>query len=441
MRGFITYLALTMAHAAVAADATEVFFDDVNVLDIQNQIVRESVDVRVGDGVIVEVGADLEPGKGVTMVSGGYLIPGLSEMHAHIPPMSSADVDRFLTLYLSQGITVIRGMLGEPGHLQLRRQANRGAIFSPRIVTTGPSFNGRSVRSPEQAKTMVREQQEAGYDMLKIHPGLTAKEIEAVAEESKRLGIPFVGHTSYDAGLERVLALGQSTIDHLDDYVRALVPPANPARREESSFFGINFATQADRDRIEEVARWTREADAWVVPTETFIVNYAGPKSIDALANMPGLQYVPQAMRDGWEQAKRSFLGSPQYDYDSVRAFLDVRQRLLKGLQDGGVGILLGSDAPQVFNVPGFSIHQELELYVEAGLTTWQALATGTTNVARYLKDSRSGAVATGYRADVVLLGADPSKDISATRNIRGVMISGRWHDRADLDKRLRELQ
>jgi imidazolonepropionase-like amidohydrolase len=114
--------------------------------------------------------------------------------------------------------------------------------------------------------------------------------------------------------------------------------------------------------------------------------------------------------------------------------------RVRKALHDGGVGILLGSDAPQTWNVPGFSIHRELASYVAAGLTPYQALVTGTRGVAAHFNTrDRSGTVEIGKRADVVLLDANPLQDIAHTSRIAGEMIGGRWLPRNELDRRVNE--
>jgi imidazolonepropionase-like amidohydrolase len=123
---------------------------------------------------------------------------------------------------------------------------------------------------------------------------------------------------------------------------------------------------------------------------------------------------------------------------DQRQRFIALRRRLIKALHDGGAGLLLGSDAPQVWNVPGFSIHRELATYVAAGLTPYQALETGTRNVALHTGTlERTGTVESGKRADLVLLQANPLQDITNTSRIGGVMIGGLWHSRADLDRRL----
>ena len=109
-------------------------------------------------------------------------------------------------------------------------------------------------------------------------------------------------------------------------------------------------------------------------------------------------------------------------------------------MQKNGVGLLLGSDAPQVFDVPGFSAHQELEYYVDAGLTPYQALVTGTVNVGRYLNRNDIGTIKTGAAADLILLNSNPLKDIKATRDIKGVMLAGKWMSENYINQELKKL-
>jgi len=174
------------------------------------------------------------------------------------------------------------------------------------------------------------------------------------------------------------------------------------------------------------------------VPTESLMISFAGPGADEALNHQPGLEYVSPSMRENWRQARAGLMSDPAYDPDAAREWLSLRAELIKAFHDHGQRVLLGSDAPQVFNVPGFSIHRELALYVEAGLTPQQALETGTVNVARYLgAEDRRGRIRVGHEADLVLLQDNPLEDIDATRGVRGVMVGGRWYSRDRLDQRL----
>ncbi len=158
------------------------------------------------------------------MRKGKYLIPGLAEMHAHVPPIDDMEpMKDVLFLFAANGITTIRGMLGHPKHLELRSKIQSGEVLGPRLFTTGPSINGMSVTSPESGAAMVRKQKEAGYDFLKLHPGLTRDKFDAIASTANEVQIPFVGHVSFGVGVWRAIDAGYSSIDHLDGFIEGLV--------------------------------------------------------------------------------------------------------------------------------------------------------------------------------------------------------------------------
>jgi hypothetical protein len=338
-------------------------------------------------------------------------------------------------LYLANGITTIRGMLGEPWHLTLREQLASGEVTGPALFTSGPSFNGRSVSSPDQAARMVREQAEAGYDFLKLHPGLKRDEYRAIVAVAQVEKIPFAGHVSTAVGLPLALLSMQASIDHLDGYAQELVLPTHPLYGETPDFFGINLAAGMTRGSIAELARSTRDAGVWNVPTQSLLENILYSQSLDTLMDRPEMAYMRSATLRNWRDRVRDF--RRQTGPDLGEKFLSLRRALIKGLQDEGAGLLLGSDAPQMMNVPGFSIHEELGYMVKAGLTPYQALATGTVNVATFFRQEDQGQIAQGYRANLVLLAGNPLDDISHTRKVVGVMQGGKWLDRASLDREL----
>jgi imidazolonepropionase-like amidohydrolase len=358
-------------------------------------------------------------------------------MHAHVPggQASDADIERVLFMYVAHGITTARSMLGHPRHLPLRARLASGDALGPRLYTSGPSFNGNSVPTAEAADRMVREQKDAGYDFLKIHPGVKRDVFDTLASTATAVGIRFAGHVPLDVGLARALEARYATIDHIDGYVEALVRSDAPVKASESQWFGVNLVPHLDLGRLPGLVADTRKAGTWIVPTESLMVHTVSDTDPAVMATWPEMAYVPAPQIAQWTETKRKFL---QWPADTRRGFLDVRKRLLKTLHAGGVGLLLGSDAPQMWNVPGVSIHRELRVMVEAGLTPWQALETGTRNVARFfgIEDS-AGTIAAGKRADLVLLDASPLQDIGNSSTIAGVMVGGRWLPRADIDRRL----
>jgi imidazolonepropionase-like amidohydrolase len=447
MRAIVLALAAVLGAGVNAQPGTglgpPVVFHDVTVVPMDSDRQLAGRSVLVVDGRIAAIGAAdtlaVPDGAKVIDGRGQWLMPGLGEMHAHLPPVAQAEaLDRVLELFLANGITTARGVLGEPGHLALRAAIDAGERDGPRIITSGPSLNGNTVRDAAHAVELVEAQKAAGYDLVKLHPGLERDAFDALMGAAKRVGLPVTGHVSAAVGIEHALAQGQDCIEHMDDYVRAMAPEGSPERSGNPGFFGLNAALVADRERIPALVEATRAAGAAISPTETLMVSLLGEGSTDSLLARPEYAYVSAETRAQWRTSRDNMQGAATFDRAAATRFLALRRELLKALHDAGVPIVLGSDAPQVFNVPGFSSHRELALMVAAGLTPYEALRTGTVEVARHLGHAaQRGTVAEGMQADLVLLSADPFADIGNAQRIVGVMRDGRWHDRADLDARL----
>ncbi len=434
---------LLCAQAAPAPDSL-VAFVDVTVIPMDRERSLPGTTVVVQGDRIVSMGpagkAKVPPGALRVNGQGKFLLPGLAEMHAHIPGGQVPDsiVERTLFLYVAGGATTIRGMLGHPRHLELRARAARGEIISPTIYTSGPSFNGNSVPTPQSALHLVAEQKKAGYDFLKIHPGITREVFDTLAAAAERSGIRLAGHVPLDVGLQRALEARYASIDHLDGYIEAMVRPEAPVKATESEFFGLNLGEHLDESRVPALVDATRQADVWNVPTQTLMENLDPTVSAKSLARRPEMRYIPVSTVFQWAAAKGSIMDNTGATRESARRTIEARRKLIKALHDGGAGLLLGSDAPQIYNVPGFSIHRELELLVAAGLTPYQALETGTRNIARVFGTShQTGTVEMGKRADLILLESNPLAHIRATTRRAGVMLRGRWFPQTEIQKRL----
>lgn len=410
----------------------------VDVIPMDRETVLRDQAVVVRDGTIVSVGpaASTQAPAGATRIdaAGKFLIPALAEMHAHIPGGNAPDalIERTLFLYAANGLGTIRGMLGHPRHLPYRDRVAKGEIFSPRIYTSGPSLNGQSVPTKEAAIEAVTSQKAAGYDFLKIHPGVQRDVFDALAAKAHELGMPFAGHVPLDVGLHRALSARYKSIDHVDGYVEAL--SNNPATSE---FFGVNLVNDLDESKIPALVKATRAAGTWIVATEVLFDNLMSEEDPAEMARRPEMRYVQPEEIKKWIAQKEGLRG--KFTSADRARFLAVRRRLIKALHDGGVPFALGSDAPQWWNVPGFSAHRELQSLVLAGLTPYQALRAGTVGVASYFRSTDSGTIAQGKRADLVLLDASPLEDISNSSKIAGVMLGGRWMTKAEIEKRLAE--
>ena len=419
--------------------AQTVAFVNVNVVPMTSEIILPAHTVIVTDGRISQIGKvdAIVVREDTTTVDGRnrYLLPGLAEMHGHIPAAPSVALDRVLQLYAANGITLVRGMLGQASHLILRQQILDGDVLGPRLITSGPSMNGRSVTTPEQGAQRVRDQHATGYDFIKIHPGLTRDEFDAIAATASELGMPFAGHVPADVGLQRALAAGIGTIDHLDGYMESLVP----ATDSPAGFFGMLLASVADTSKIPAMAAATHAAGVWNVPTQSLFVHVASEDSPAAMADWPEMRYMPRDTVQRWEDSKTRIISDRSFTAVIGQRAIEIRRDLIRSLHDSGSGLLLGSDAPQIFNVPGFSIHRELQYLVDAGLTPYEALLTGTVNPARYFgRQSQGGTIEIGKEADLVLLDANPLEDISASSQISGVMLRGRWVAKTEINRLLK---
>ncbi len=436
------------ALAEEAASATHAFVG-VTVVPMDTERLIPGQTVLVAGERIVAIGAvesvDVPEGAERIDADGKYLMPGLAEMHAHIPSGQSGVPDftgRVLALYLVNGITTIRGMLGAPVHIELRAQALRQETLSPRIYTSGPSINGNSIPTADSARRAVRHQSLAGYDFLKIHPGLTREAFDALDEVADSAGIGFAGHVPAEVGLERALEAGYLSIDHLDGYAQALVADDADIEGVPPSFFGGLLVDFLDEAKIAQVAEDTREAGVWNVPTQSLIESIALPEDPQEMAARPEMAYMPPEVVAQWVTSKQNFLDGDNYSADAARRFVEIRQKLIKGLHDAGAGLLLGSDAPQVFQVPGFSMRAELRTLVASGLTPYEALVTGTRNVATYFGELNEwGTVEAGKVADLILIDANPLEDVSNVGLITGVMARGRWLPKAEIDRILEGLR
>ncbi|MCC6162226.1 MAG: amidohydrolase family protein [Acidobacteria bacterium] len=451
-RGRVAALFLSAALATAACGGTptpstprsaDLALVNVNVLPMDEERVLTGQTLLIEAGRIVEMGpaADVvvPDGARVVQLDGKYVLPGLGEMHGHLAGPNAEMNDRIVRLNVAHGILTVRSMLGHPAQLELRDRIARGEVPGPRIYTSGPSANGNTATTAEQGAQLAREQHAAGYDLIKIHPGVTREAFDAMATTAKSVGIPFAGHVPAAVGVHHAIASGYRSIDHLDGYAEAAVRDGVPLEGVPVGFFGSQIAQHLDDAKIPALVEKTKAAGVWVVPTETLLIRFLDERSPEESVSRPEMAWLPAEMATNWANARRSFQAGPQFSTRENRArLMAFRSTLIKALQAQGVGILLGADAPQVNNIPGLATHEELHAVVRAGLTPYQALVSGTRNVAVYFgTQADSGTVATGKLANLLVLDANPLDDITNSLRRTGVVLNGTWHDRDALDRLL----
>lgn len=411
-------LALAQAPLRPPNPAGVVAFVNVNVVPMDRELVLKDQTVVIRGERIVEVGpaGKVKVPRGAERVDGRgrYLLPGLSDMHAHL------NSPRELPLYLANGVTTVYNLNGRPAHVAWRERINRGEMSGPTIYTCGPTI--RTARKADEAARIIEEQWKAGYDSIKVYNDVSKEAYAVLIDGAKRHKMLAVGHIPRAPGLEGVLKSGQA-IAHAEEYVY--------------TFFKDNVD---DDGRIPEAAKLTRDAGVPVILTLVafdHIIRQA--EDLPALLSRAEFKHLAPWVRADWEPGKnlyqRRFANAEGLSY--LKKSLALQKKLVQALHRAGVKIFVGTDAMNMGVVPGFSVHEELRNLVELGFTPFEALRAATIHPAEFLRPNEFGAVAAGRRADLILVDGNPLEDIGKVSNPVGVLARGRWLPAAELRRML----
>ncbi|MBO9573442.1 MAG: amidohydrolase family protein, partial [Chitinophagaceae bacterium] len=414
--------------------------------------------VIVKDGKITAIGAakkvKIPSGAERINAKGKYLMPGLGDMHTHIYPFGQDTVEAVLMLLASYGVTTIRNVdyfpqskggyydtsdsidLVGPKVLKYRRLANDGEIVSPRIYTSGPWYRLMVIGDPPKmvmailpaggkgVYDLMKSYKEKGYDFLKIHDE-PRDIIDSVLDAAKKLNIQFMGHVPEYMPIEKALTAGYKCIEHLTGYNDKIMSTDGELKTTDTLGLPIKMAkaTVASKQKV------------WNCPTLTMNQPTRPSKKI---LEYPENQYLTDSTMARWTRWLNTPESEEQSFYKDSARMTRIRYRMVKALHDAGAGLVSGTDAPCLQQVPGPSLHHELSALVRAGLTPYEALKTSTYNIADYFGTLKEiGTVTVGKRADLVLIDANPLNDISNTRKISGVVLNGRWISKQQFDQML----
>ena len=379
---------------------------DVTVVDVQRGTGLPHMNVVVDGDRIVSVGPSAEQvpsGASVINGKGRFLIPGLWDMHIHV-----ASDPRALGLLLAAGITGARDMAGDPKQvLETRRRIKSGELDGPRLLVAGPMLAGPPseaddstwvIRTPEEASKAVASLAGQGVDFIKVHDHLSRETYRAVADSAKAKGIPFAGHVSEYVTPVEASGIGQKSIEHFEFLPKACMALFDPKRTVTPA--------GCDRTALDSLMKTFARNGTWLDPT-VGAFRYFAP--------------------DQWTTIRSA--------YRSLAA-------LIRG---NGVKVLAGTDQSSYLeskgSVPGQSLHEELVLFVYAGFTPAEALWAATEGPAEFLGLADSvGSIKAGRSADIVLLDADPLRDITNTRRVAVVIKQAHLYDSEALT-RLRNLK
>lgn len=458
-------LTATLVSAQSGPEPDVLVITNVDVIDTRQGITLPNLTVIIKHGRIDSIAKHGIIGSShktkVVNGSGKYLIPGLWDMHVHSAggPAAPWDAGIILPLYIANGITGIRDM---GGSLQLLKQRNdtirRGDLLGPHMFISGPFLNGGkpyeysiATNTPEEARQAVDELASEHVDFIKILSQLSRDTYFAVADESKKQKLSFVGHVPESISAGEASAAGQRSIEHLSGLTMACSREEAELRKQrvEAAAHADNKAFHAagmrsldtfDPERARALFAEFKQNQTWQVPTLSWWSVQTQPDSI-SFSN-PRLKYVPASVRKSvdWNPEHIKQSTSPALLADVEKA-VSRYSELTHALNEAGVPMMAGTDSPDPYVFPGFSLHDELVLLVQSGLTPAQALRAATYNPALFMGKSEYGTADRGMVADLVLLDADPLLDIHNTQKISAVVLGGKLFLRNDLDKMLQQVE
>ena len=442
------FLAFTVL--SVTANAQTLIITHATVIDTVTGKTQPNTTVVIDKNRITQViassKANLKSGQ-VIDAKGQYLIPGLWDMHTHVYFDSTAadGSDLVLPLFLANGITGIRDMGSalDPV-LHARDQIAAHRMFGPRMVVSGPMLDGPrstykaaiAIATPEDGRKAVDMLHTRGVDFIKVQSGVPREAYFVIAEESKKVGIPFEGHVPDSIRASEAVAAGQHTFEHLIGIFEASSPDETNYLTGKKTV-GV-FLETYDPAREAAIIGLIAKNQIWQCPT---LFWERGQWLVDAIdyTKDPDLAYAGRTwVTKQWPRAQKGILKSLDTDPLPVREKFVIHELdIVRKLHAAGVPFLAGTDTPAGVDViPGISLHLELQRFVAAGFTPLQALDTATLNPAKfYNKLNDYGTVQPGRIADLVLLEANPLDDIANTRKIVAVIHDGRYLSQQDLEQ------
>lgn len=405
-------------------------FVHVNVIPMDSDRVLKDQTVVVEHGTITAIGTSISIPQNARIIDGRgelFLSPGLADMHTHSQTRDD------LAIYLANGVTTILNMGGASSKFvdQTMRDANDGRLPSPHIyvgfmVDGTPQYGNFIVRTPEEARWLVRLAKTNGYNFVKVYTDLSPECFDAIVAEAKQENLAVIGHSVLRVGLKHQLDAGQVMVAHTEEFLYTV------------------FSPSLNASEIPAAIELIKKHDAFVTADlntyATIAKQWGKAEAVTRFLETPESKYVDAERRLIWKRQ----------DYvrrkGSVDAQLQFLVKFTKAMADGGVNLIAGTDAPSVPGlVPGYSLHDDLDLLEQTGLSRYQVLSSATRVagefISRYVAGEKPfGTVTVGTRADLILSRANPLDNLNTLRNPLGVMVNGKWYARTELEQLRRDV-
>lgn len=436
--------------------------DHVTVIDSTQSAPQSDVSVVIVGDKIESITSYSRAKRGANAVvvdgTGKFLIAGLWDMHVHA--LSKNQPDRFFPMFVANGVTGIRDMGGDLSLkeiAQLKRETTTGARIGPEIYSAGPILEGErpfwpfslSVKDKAEARRAVSQLVGEGADFLKVYNTLSRDAYLAIASQANEARVPFVGHIPDSISPSEASDLGQKSIEHLwgispylssnPDQLKKMSAEANDAddpKMARDLFYQVNQAILSSYDPKKAAILFDKflHNGTWQTPTLVVLRSYASIHD-PSLRNDPRNGYMPDDLLKFWD----SMGGAPDPRNDEIQLRLFAQDiQIVRAMHSRHVPLLAGTDTPNPYTYPGFSLHEELQLLVSAGLSPTEALRTATLRAAEFLGVQHDfGSVEEGKVANLVLLDANPADDIRNTQKIRAVVLRGKFLDPENLNELL----
>lgn len=438
------------------AQAGDTLIRNANIVDVKSGeiLTRRSILIH---GDRIQLIAPSIPARRAEIVDarGKYVIPGLWDMHVHLWYKQNQ-----FPMFLAWGITGVRDMGSNLDQVKRwRGEIKSGALLGPHIETCGPPVDGAPsddaklpitlVRTPAEARTAYDHlEQDLNVDFIKVLSRLPRDAYFALVERARKWGLPVAGHVPDSVTIDEAITARQNSMEHLMGMLLACssdeqkIRPLRALAIEQKD--GKALAGYAERvlvtfdptkasNLFERMARYS----SYQVPT-LVMLRRSTYLDADELVRDPRLKYIPSAIRKDWDDPREEKKKIPEATLALVGQQYERLNWVVEQMQRQGVPIMAGTDTGDPYTFPGYDLHRELQLLVKAGLTPAQALRSATLTPAEYLEaDESLGSVAQGKMADLVLLEADPLKDIRNTQKISAVVLAGKYLSRAKLDSML----